>query len=140
MNPPNNSTSNCINIQSLDKDEVTEYIHRIVKAKITPDLSKKDLYSIALIEQEFLKWGTRYSHMLAKALEYKCSEVDKLKNCNSQEIESAKQIIEDQITQKQIDAIIKIQKNWRGHKSREQFLDYLRDLVLMEVHIPKLGF
>lgn len=136
----NNSTSNCINIQSLDKDEINEYIHRIIKAKITPDLSKKDLYAIALIEQEFLKWGTRYSHMLSKALEYKCSEVEELKNNTSQEIETVKNIIEGQITKQQLDSIIKIQKNWRGHKSREDFYDYLRELVLMDIKIPKLDF
>ena len=88
---------------------------------LTEDLSKQDLYSIALIEQAFLKWGVRYTHTLSKVLQYK-------------------ELQQTQLSKRELDSIIKIQKLWRGKKSRDKFMEYLKELSTMEVKIPTLDF
>jgi len=109
------------NLKSLDTKTIGNYINRIISMSLTDNLSKHELYSIALIEQEFLKWGVRYTHTLSKVLKYK-------------------ELEQTHLSKRELDSIIKIQKLWRGKKSREKFMEYLKELSTMEVNIPKLDF
>ena len=124
-----------INISLLDDKKVLEYMKHIAYSNNIDHLdSFEDIYTLSIVEQQFIKWGLQKYGLLFKTLKYQQNEIEKYKQ------EAAEIQRKSLLKMSDEEAARKLQRVWRGHKGRRQFYELLVKLSNMEIIVPKIDF